>query len=285
MFEEFSNPPKGKGKEKDVGKRRAYCRVITSLGGGGLNIELFCEKAPKTCYNFLMLAKAGKYKDVLFHRLVPGFMIQTGDPTGTGAGGESYWGTPFRDEHDLKGAVKHDKRGVISMANKGANTNGSQWFITFKPTPHLDKKHTVFGNIVGGDEVLDALEKLPVKPGTERPAMPVRITDVVVYQDPFEEYKRRQEKRRARKAQAEEEAKTGIKAPKKDTDDVNWFGTKLGSGPGLGSGSGGVGSTGGVGRYLNLKRPLDNAPSPIGTLPAEEGAKKRKLGFGDFAGW
>ena len=96
MFEDFSNPPKGKGKEKDVGKRRAYCRVITSLGGGGLNIELFCEKvriqhvflgplpcnyrlfviqAPKTCYNFLMLAKAGKYKDVLFHRLVPGFMV------------------------------------------------------------------------------------------------------------------------------------------------------------------------------------------------------------------
>lgn len=97
MFEEFSNPPKGKGKEKDVGKRRAYCRVITSLGGG-LNIELFCEKvrtlhvfprpvhcnhslsiiqAPKTCYNFLMLAKAGKYKDVPFHRLVPGFMVNT----------------------------------------------------------------------------------------------------------------------------------------------------------------------------------------------------------------
>ena len=96
MFEDFSNPPKGKGKEKDVGKRRAYCRVITSLGGGGLNIELFCEKvrtqhvflgpflcnhrlsvfqAPKTCYNFLMLAKEGKYKDVLFHRLVPGFMV------------------------------------------------------------------------------------------------------------------------------------------------------------------------------------------------------------------
>jgi len=207
-------------------------------------------QAPKTCYNFLMLAKAGKYNDVLFHRLVPGFMvstsktprinwradpwqIQTGDPTGTGAGGESHWGTPFRDEHDLKGAVKHDKRGVISMANKGANTNGlasrlfvilclsafvtnvrthpyhymtvfpiggercyvlfvsvvdsfrSQWFITFKPTPHLDKKHTVFGSIVGGDEVLDALEKLPVKPGTERPAKPVRITEVVVFVKSF----------------------------------------------------------------------------------------------------
>ncbi|KAF9787205.1 cyclophilin-like domain-containing protein [Thelephora terrestris] len=285
MFEEFSNPLKGKGKEKDVGKRRAYCRVITSLGGGGLNIELFCEKAPKTCYNFLMLAKAGKYKDVLFHRLVPGFMIQTGDPSGTGAGGESHWGTPFRDEHDLKGAAKHDKRGVISMANKGANTNGSQWFITFKPTPHLDKKHTVFGSLVGGDEVLDALEKLPVKAGTERPAKPVRITDVIVYQDPFEEYKRREERRRARKTQAEEEAKTGMKAPKKDTDDMNWFGTKLGAGPDLGPETGSSGSAGGVGRYLNLKRPLDGPPNPFGKIPVEEGAKKRKLGFGDFEGW
>lgn len=153
--------------------------------------------------------------------------------------------------------------------------------------------------------MLDTLEKLPVKPGTERPAKPVRITDVIMfvssitlllplvdadgfltrYQDPFEEYKRRQEKRRARKAQAEEEAKTGIKAPKKDTDDMNWFGTKLGSGPDLGPGTGGVGSAGGVGRYLNLKRPLDGAPNPISSVPGEEGTKKRKLGFGDFEGW
>lgn len=105
------------------------------------------------------------------------------------------------------------------------------------------------------------------------------------YQDPFEEYKQRQEKRRARKAQAEEEAKTGVKIQQKDTDDMNWFGTKLGTGPDLGSGTGGVGSTGGVGRYLNLKRPLDGGPNPIGGVPAEEGGKKRKLGFGDFEGW
>lgn len=164
----------------------------------------------------------------------------------------------------------------------------------------------MFGNLVGGDEVLDALEKLPVKPGTERPAKLVRITDIVMfvnlphnlltrpmglisvstsYQDPFEEYKRRQEKRRARKAQAEEEAKIGVKPTKKETDDMNWFGTKLGSGPDLGSGTGGAGSAGGVGRYLNLKRPLDGAPNPIGKDPTEEGIKKRKLGFGDFEGW
>jgi peptidyl-prolyl cis-trans isomerase-like protein 2 len=162
-----------------------------------------------------MLARQGKYNDCLFHRLVPGFMVrissalsfsannvgqvQTGDPTGTGTGGQSYWGTPFRDEYDLKGAARHDSRGVVAMANKGANTNGSvlpafslhktsfttfhrsQFYITFKPAPNLDKKHTVFGKLVGGEDVLDTLEKLSRKEGTERPAKPVNITEVVMY--------------------------------------------------------------------------------------------------------
>jgi peptidyl-prolyl cis-trans isomerase-like protein 2 len=162
-----------------------------------------------------MLARQGKYNDCLFHRLVPGFMVciflalsfstnnvgqvQTGDPTGTGTGGQSYWGTPFRDEYDLKGAARHDSRGVVAMANKGANTNGSvllaftlrktsfttfrrsQFYITFKPTPNLDKKHTVFGKLVGGEDVLDTLEKLSRKEGTERPVKPVKITEVVMY--------------------------------------------------------------------------------------------------------
>ncbi|KAJ3552031.1 hypothetical protein NM688_g4373 [Phlebia brevispora] len=285
MFEDFANPPKGKGKEKDIGRRRAYVRVVTSLGGS-LNLELYCEKAPKTCYNFLMLAKQGKYNNCLFHRLVPGFMVQTGDPTGTGAGGESYWGTPFRDEHDMRNAAKHDARGVIAMANKGANTNGSQWYITFRATPHLDKKHTVFGKLVGGEDVLDTLEALPVKPGTERPAKPVRITEVVIYQDPFEEYKTRQEKKRAKKAEAEEHARAGRAADaKKDEDDINWFGVKVGTDK---SGNG-VQGGGGVGKYLNIgavtntqKRTIENA-TPAET--PELTKKKRKIGFGSFEGW
>ncbi|KAL4241675.1 Peptidyl-prolyl cis-trans isomerase-like 2 [Abortiporus biennis] len=286
MFDEFANPPKGKGKEKDVGRRRAYVRVVTSLGGS-LNLELYSEKAPKTCYNFLMLAKAGKYNNVLFHRLVPGFMIQTGDPTGTGSGGESYWGTPFRDEHDMRNAAKHDSRGILAMANKGANTNGSQFYLTFKATPHLDKKHTVFGKLVGGEEVLDALESIPVKPGTERPSKPVRITEVIIYQDPFEEYKNRQMRKRAREAAAKLEPVAETTQSKKE-DDINWFGVKVGA-----NASSGVGS-GGVGKYLNVasnnapttttaKRPAtalsDSIPAP------EEGKKKRKIGFGNFDGW
>ncbi|KIP12489.1 hypothetical protein PHLGIDRAFT_20956 [Phlebiopsis gigantea 11061_1 CR5-6] len=279
MFEEFANPPKGKGKEKDIGKRRAYVRVVTSLGGS-LNLELFCEKAPKTCYNFLMLAKEGKYNDVIFHRLVPGFMVQTGDPTGTGSGGQSYWGTPFRDEYDMRNAAKHDSRGVLSMANKGANTNGSQWFLTFKATPHLDRKHTVFGKLVGGEDVLDTIEALPVKPGTERPAKSVRITEVVIYQDPFTEYKERQQKKRAKKADAEQNARA--QPVRKDEAEVNWFGEKVG----VKSSSTGL-AGGGVGRYLQLggttaKR---HAPSSVVQSASDEPKKKRKIGFGEFDGW
>ncbi|KIJ68568.1 hypothetical protein HYDPIDRAFT_82284 [Hydnomerulius pinastri MD-312] len=280
MFEDMSNPPKGKGKEKDVGKRRAYVRVVTSLGGS-LNLELYCEKAPKTCYNFLMLAKAGKYDDCLFHRLVPGFMVQTGDPTGTGAGGESHWGTPFRDEHDMKGAAKHDSRGVIAMANKGAGTNGSQWYITFRPTPHLDNKHTVFGKLVGGDDLLDALEKLPRKDGTERPAKPVRITEVIIHQDPFEAYKIRLAKKLARRAEAEAHGDALKVAEKKPGDDINWFGVKVGAGD-LPPGGGVVGA--GVGKYLGAKRQLEQE-APRKDAPVDESKKKRRTGFGSFEGW
>jgi peptidyl-prolyl cis-trans isomerase-like protein 2 len=280
MFEDMSNPLKGKGKEKDVGKRRAYVRVVTSLGRS-LNIELYCEKAPKTCYNFLMLAKAGKYDNCLFHRLVPGFMVQTGDPTGTGAGGESYWGTPFRDEYDMKGAAKHDSRGIIAMANKGAATNGSQWYITFGATPNLDNKHTVFGKLVGGDEVLNALEKLPRKDGTERPAKPVRITEVVIYQDPFEAYKTSLARKLARRAEAEAGDDSAKIAEKKTGDDINWFGVKVGSSE-LSSGGTAVGA--GIGKYLGAKRQLEEEV-PTKDLVGDESKKKRRVGFGNFENW
>ncbi|THG99891.1 hypothetical protein EW026_g2537 [Hermanssonia centrifuga] len=283
MFEDFANVPKGKGKEKDIGRRRAYVRVVTSLGGS-LNLELYCEKAPKTCYNFLMLAKQGKYNNCLFHRLVPGFMIQTGDPTGTGSGGESYWGTPFRDEHDMKGAAKHDSRGVLAMANKGTNTNGSQWYLTFKEAPHLDKKHTVFGKLVGGEEVLDTLEGQPVKPGTERPAKSVRITEVVIFQDPFEEYKTRQQNKRTKRAEAQETARNGRIAEKTEGDGINWFGAKVGADKPAPGGEVG----GGIGKYLKLggtvaapKRPAPSGGADV----SDEAKKKRRTGFGEFDGW
>lgn len=105
-------------------------------------MKLHCDKAPKTCHNFLTLCSRGAYTSTTFHRNIPGFMVQGGDPTGTGRGGESIWGKPFADELTTPGAYRHTARGVISMANRGPDTNTSQFFILYGSKPHLDKKHT-----------------------------------------------------------------------------------------------------------------------------------------------
>ncbi|KAG9124982.1 Peptidyl-prolyl cis-trans isomerase cyp8 [Ceratobasidium sp. 392] len=279
MFDDISKERPLKSKNKNLASRRAYVRMVTNLGGS-LNLELFCEKAPKTCYNFIMLAKAGKYDDCPFHRLIPGFMIQGGDPTGTGTGGESHWGTPFRDEFDMPRAEKHDDRGILSMANKGMNSNGSQFFLTFKATPHLNGKHTVFGKLVGGEDVLDAMESIPRVPGTDKPAKPIKITEVIIYQDPFEEYKQRLARKLERQAEGADPKKRRVETLE---DGMNWFGQKIGE---VGN-KGGLAAGEGVGKYLKLDAPL---PRPIANAKPEiggvgEGKKKRKLGFGNFDNW
>jgi len=112
-------------------------------------IELFADKAPKTVNNFVFLSRQGFYDDIIFHRVIANFMAQGGDPTGTGTGGPGY---KFEDEFDPD--LKHDKPGMLSMANAGPNTNGSQFFITHVPTPWLDNKHSVFGRVSEGMDVL-----------------------------------------------------------------------------------------------------------------------------------
>ncbi|CAE6521162.1 unnamed protein product, partial [Rhizoctonia solani] len=270
MFDDISKERPLKSQKKNLASRRAYVRMVTNLGGS-LNLELFCEKAPKTCYNFIMLAKSGKYDNCPFHRLIPGFMIQGGDPTGTGSGGESYWGAPFRDEFDMPKAEKHDARGVLSMANKGMNSNGSQFFLTFKATPHLDGKHTVFGKLVGGEDVLDAMESIPSDPGTDKPTKDIRITEVIVYQDPFEEYKARLARKLEHQSQSTDPKKRRAETLE---DSMTWFGQKVGEQQKAGVGEGGVG------KYLKLDAPVGVAKST-----GEAGKKKRKTGFGNFDNW
>ena len=119
---------------------------------GDIKVELYASKVPNTVNNFVFLAREGFYNDTIFHRVIPDFMAQGGDPTGTGRGGPGY---SFRDEFDP--TLKHDKPGILSMANAGPNTNGSQFFLTHVPTPWLDNKHAVFGKVIEGLDVLLAI--------------------------------------------------------------------------------------------------------------------------------
>jgi peptidyl-prolyl cis-trans isomerase B (cyclophilin B) len=122
---------------------------------GDIKLELFEDKVPKTVANFEKLAKEGYYDGLKFHRVIEDFMIQTGCPKGTGTGGPGY---TFEDEFHPD--LKHDKPGILSMANAGPNTNGSQFFITHVPTPWLDRKHSVFGRVIGdGQKVVDAIKQ------------------------------------------------------------------------------------------------------------------------------
>ena len=116
---------------------------------GDIKVALFASKAPNTVNNFVFLAREGYYNDTIFHRVIPDFMVQGGDPTGTGRGGPGY---SFRDEFEP--SLKHNKPGILSMANAGPNTNGSQFFLTHVPTPWLDNKHAVFGEVIEGLDVL-----------------------------------------------------------------------------------------------------------------------------------
>nr|XP_033339043.1 peptidyl-prolyl cis-trans isomerase-like 3 [Megalopta genalis] len=150
---------------------------------GDIKVELFCELCPKTSENFLALCASDYYNNCLFHRNIKGFIVQTGDPTQTGKGGTSIWNRKFEDE--FKEELKHNARGLVSMANNGPNTNGSQFFITYGPQPHLDLKYTLFGKVIDGMETLEQLEKLPVNPKNYKPLTETRITSVTVHANPL----------------------------------------------------------------------------------------------------
>jgi peptidyl-prolyl cis-trans isomerase A (cyclophilin A) len=149
--------------------------VVTMVTNKGtIKIELFEDKAPKTTKNFKDLIAKGFYDGLLFHRVIKNFMIQGGCPNGTGTGGPGY---KFADE--FHPSLKHDRPGLLSMANAGPNTNGSQFFITTVPTPWLDNKHSIFGQVIEGMDVLKAIEASPTGP-QDRPTSEIRMTKVTV---------------------------------------------------------------------------------------------------------
>jgi len=152
--------------------RKKYSAILkTDLGD--IEVTLFADKAPNTVNNFVFLAREGYYDNTIFHRVIQDFMAQAGDPTGTGRGGPGY---SFRDE--FSAGLKHNTPGILSMANAGPNTNGSQFFITHVPTPWLDGKHTIFGEVTNGLDVLFAIpERDPMRIGS--PAVKLHTIEII----------------------------------------------------------------------------------------------------------
>ena len=155
----WSEPP-----EMALDLSKSY-EALIGTEKGDIRVELFGDRTPTTVNNLVFLARQGFYDGVTFHRVLPGFMAQTGDPTGTGSGGPGY---TFEDEFDP--SLRHDADGIVSMANRGPGTNGSQFFITMAPQPHLDDHHTVFGRVIEGMDVVAALT--PRNPSEDPDAPP-----------------------------------------------------------------------------------------------------------------
>jgi cyclophilin family peptidyl-prolyl cis-trans isomerase len=166
MAKQWTTPP-----EIQIDPKKQY-KAHMETDKGTMVIELFADKTPMTVNNFVFLSREGFYDGVIFHRVIDNFMVQGGDPTGTGRGGPGY---KFGDE--FNSSLKHDKQGILSMANAGPGTNGSQFFITHGPTPHLNGRHTVFGQVVEG---LDVLMSIPARDPGNVNAPAVKIIRVTI---------------------------------------------------------------------------------------------------------
>ena len=168
-----------KSKETQTKKESTEMTVaVIKTNMGTIEIELFAKETPKTVENFVGLANKEYYNGVIFHRVIDNFMIQGGDPTGTGRGGASFWGGKFDDE--IVPALKHDVPGILSMANAGPNTNGSQFFITLVATPWLDGKHTIFGKVISGMDVVSAIGKVATSKPGDKPLKDVVMETVTI---------------------------------------------------------------------------------------------------------
>ncbi|KAH6890327.1 hypothetical protein B0T10DRAFT_403465 [Thelonectria olida] len=259
-------------------KAKGYARLETNHGD--ITIELQTETAPRAVWNFIKLAQRGYYKGVAFHRNIPNFMIQGGDPSGTGRGGASIWGKYFDDEFD--GPLTHNARGIVSMANKGKNTNSSQFFITYKAVPHLDRKHTIFGRVTSGLDVLAKMENVPTD-GSNRPLNKIVIKDVVVFVDPFAEFQASKQEREKEDEKQEEIKRRGGT----DDDKTTWTGKRIRNDGTIEN----VNTKETVGKYLKtaaLKGASTTNEADLDDVDAWEEPARKKVksgGFGNFDGW
>jgi peptidyl-prolyl cis-trans isomerase B (cyclophilin B) len=163
---QWSQPPK-----LEIDPKKSYSAVLNT-DKGNITVKLFTDKAPLTVNNFVFLARQGFYNGTIFHRVISDFMAQGGDPTGTGMGGPGY---RFADEFSPN--LRHDKPGILSMANSGPNTNGSQFFITHVPTPWLDNKHSIFGQVTDG---MKTLLSIPPRDPGKKDSPAVKLLSVTI---------------------------------------------------------------------------------------------------------
>uniref|UniRef100_A0A0A9X987 Peptidyl-prolyl cis-trans isomerase-like 2 n=1 Tax=Lygus hesperus TaxID=30085 RepID=A0A0A9X987_LYGHE len=234
-------------------KKKGYLRLVTTVGP--LNLELHCDMVPKTCENFMKLCQNGYYNGTVFHRSIRHFMIQGGDPTGTGNGGQSVWGEPFEDE--FKPNLNHEGRGILSMANSGPNTNKSQFFITYRSCKYLDGKHTVFGKVVGGMDTLANIERIEVD-NKDRPIEDIVILSAQIYVDPFQEA----DEKLLEERRLELESQSAASQPKNSTSAAPTIFRK------------------GVGKYINPTKPADGEETNT-----KSKNKPTAYKFGDFSSW
>lgn len=167
--QQWNSPP-----EMDIDPEKQY-EAVLHTDQGDITVELFADKVPNTVNNFVFLANQGFYDDTIFHRVIHDFMVQGGDPTGTGRGGPGY---RFADEFHPD--LLHDQAGTLSMANAGPNTNGSQFFITHVPTPWLDSRHSVFGRVVDG---MNVLHSIPERDPMNVKAPAVKLESVEIHEE------------------------------------------------------------------------------------------------------
>uniref|UniRef100_A0A1I8EVD6 RING-type E3 ubiquitin-protein ligase PPIL2 n=1 Tax=Wuchereria bancrofti TaxID=6293 RepID=A0A1I8EVD6_WUCBA len=247
--------------------KNGYVRIITNYGA--INLELYCKDVPRACENFIKHCKSGYYNNTKFHRVIRNFMMQGGDPTGTGKGGDSIWGKPFKDE--IIRSFSHNQRGILSMANQGTDTNKSQFFITFRSCSYLDGKHSIFGRVVGGTGTLAAIERVETDEGS-RPIADVFFLNSEIFVDPFEEAEAAvaKERENIRLAKTNQESEMTVSEPTiaAQIPKPKEYGT-------------------GVGKYINLpelvvatKRMADVTEFGI----AKKTVKPNQI-FGDFSSW
>jgi len=270
-------------------KVKGYAQLTTSHGT--INVELHVDICPRTCENFLLLLERKYYDGTVFHRVIRNFMIQGGDPTGTGTAGESAWGGAFPDE--ISNKLRHDGRGILAMANSGPNTNRSQFYMTFKSASHLDGKHAVFGRVVGGLDTLAKLEGLKTDKD-DRPTSEVRLISTNILVNPFTDIEAKMEAAAAQAANPELAA-AEAKAKAAEVDGQVWF--NHGDAPKLAV------QRPGIGKYIapkHLQQPEAAAAvavggagtavsvSATGDAAGQEPPTKKPRGpggFGSFAGW